>query len=121
MLKAHADDSYAAGCAVAEGGILLRLFEAAWGGGLGARVNLEAVPVGRKDGFLFGEFIGSVLLEVPPTRDLASMFLGIPYLMVGDVIQEPKLRLEEKGKLLWEESTFQLAEDWSKTFHEVVE
>ena len=121
LLKAHADDSYAAGCAVAEGGILLRLFEAAWGGGLGARVNLEAVPVGRKDGFLFGEFIGSVLLEVPPTRDLASMFLGIPYLMVGDVIREPKLRLEEKGKLLWEESTFQLAEDWSKTFHEVVE
>ena len=65
LLSLHHQDAYLSASAIAEGGILLRLFEAAWGSGYGARINLDAFPVGRKDAAMFGEFVGSVLLEVP--------------------------------------------------------
>jgi len=53
----HQAGCYVSGSAIAEGGILLRLFEAAWGSGLGVRVNCDVSAPGRRDGLLFGEFV----------------------------------------------------------------
>ena len=39
LLELHKQDGYVSASAIAEGGILLRLFEAAWGSGYGARIS----------------------------------------------------------------------------------
>jgi phosphoribosylformylglycinamidine synthase len=123
LLDLQARGEYVSGSAISEGGILLRLFEAALGAGLGARVRLDAVPpaAGRRDGFLFGEFVGSVLIESPPQSDVEKHLAGVPHTLIGQVLPEPRLSLVEKGESVWEEPISTLEEDWSKTFREVVE
>ncbi len=121
LLKLHAGRGYVAGCAIAEGGLLLRLFEGALGSGFGARVRLEAFPSGRRDGFLFGEFVGSVLIEVPPGTKLEERLAGIPFRIIGDVVAEPYLTLIDRGKAVWEGQVEGLAESWRQTLREVVE
>lgn len=116
----QARGGYVSGCAIGEGGMLLRFFEGAWGSGLGARVQLDAVR-GRRDGFLFGEFVGSVLIEVPPDGDWEKQLVGIPHTILGEVVPDSRLTLLEGGRVVWQESVSVLAEDWSKTFREVVE
>jgi phosphoribosylformylglycinamidine synthase len=120
LLKMHAARQYVSGSTIAEGGVLLRLFEAAFGSGLGARVALDGFPGGRRDGLLFGEFIGSCLIEVSPDCALPSHLAGVPYRVVGEVIEEPRLTLTERGTVVWEEAVVELAERWTKTFREVV-
>ena len=71
LAELHARRSYFSGSAIAEGGILLRLFEACFGSGLGAQVDLSTLPAPHS-GFLFGEFIGSCLLEVPAGFESSS-------------------------------------------------
>ncbi len=121
VLAMHAEDLYVSGSAIAEGGLLLRLFEAAFGSGLGARIELSPEIFGRRDELLFGEFIGSVLLEVSPDveQDLEGLF--IPHLTIGEVIAEPQLVLAEDGGVQWQQNVAELEEVWSKTFREVVE
>jgi phosphoribosylformylglycinamidine (FGAM) synthase-like enzyme len=117
----HGGGGYVSGSAIAEGGMLLRLFEGSWGSGLGAQVDFPNSLPGRRDGILFGEFVGSVLLEIPAKCDLATFLNGIPHCVIGEVIPQPRLVLAEGAKVVWQESTSNLAERWSKTFHEVVE
>jgi phosphoribosylformylglycinamidine synthase len=155
LLRLHGQGGYVSASAIAEGGILLRLFEAAWGSGYGARISLEAfssdcadsktggprlVPVpkenprtpkpgvratqlgqGRNDGALFGEFVGSVLLEVPSEFNLNGQLGDVPYRVIGEVLREPELILLEHGEGVWQEATAVLAEVWRKTFREVIE
>lgn len=120
LLRLHSARQYVSGSAIAEGGILLRLFEAAFGSGLGARVELDGFPPGRRDGLLFGEFIGSCLIEVSPDCELSSHLAGIPYRILGQVTEEPRLTFADRGEVVWGEAVAQLAESWSKTFREVV-
>jgi len=121
LLHLHRQRGYASGCAIAEGGIFLRLFEASFGSGLGARVELDAAGTGRRDGFLFGEFIGSALIEVAADSDIEGALGEVPHRTVGEVIPQSRLVLTDHGKILWEDSTSRLADNWSKTFREVVE
>lgn len=121
ILRLHKHAGYVSGSAIAEGGTLLRLFEAAWGSGLGARIELDASIPGRRDGLLFGEFVGSVLLEVSPECDPGSLLGGIPHRTIGELTQDRRLVLVEGRSVIWQESTSQLAESWSKTFREVIE
>jgi len=121
LLALAAQGGYVSGSAIAEGGIFLRLFEAAWGSGLGARVELGRSFTGRRDGLLFGEFTGSVLLEVPAERHLARSLRALPYCVLGEVISEPQLALADCGKAVWKEATTTLAAGWERTFREVVE
>jgi phosphoribosylformylglycinamidine synthase II len=114
----HAEGVYVSGSAIAEGGVFLRLFEAAWGSGYGASVELAA-DGGRRDGWLFGEFVGSVLLEVPPQGDLEKY--DVPCRVIGEVISDSKLVLSDQGKVDWEESISALSEIWAKPFREVAE
>jgi phosphoribosylformylglycinamidine (FGAM) synthase-like enzyme len=120
LLRLHREGAYVSGSAIAEGGMCLRLFEASFGSGLGARINLDAFPAGRRDGFLFGEFIGSVLLELPAGVALDAAPGSVPHRIVGEVTQEPKLELAAGGKTVWAEETSTLAEIWERTFREVV-
>jgi phosphoribosylformylglycinamidine synthase len=121
ILRLHGEGGYMSASAIAEGGILLRLFEAAWGSGYGARINLEAFHAGRQDGALFGEFVGSVLLEVPSKYDLSGKLGNLPHLVVGEVVPDSQLTLLNGGKVVWQEPIAALAEVWSKTFREVIE
>jgi phosphoribosylformylglycinamidine synthase len=52
LLRLHQQGGYVSASAIAEGGTLLRLFEAAWGSGYGARVSLDAfsASVGARHG-----------------------------------------------------------------------
>ncbi len=147
---------YVSASAIAEGGILLRLFEASWGSGYGARITLEALsddvgaghgpppcllesygrqavgsgpqggvplpsPRGRKDGAVFGEFVGSALLEVPSECNLDGQLGDVPYRVIGEVLPDPQLILLDREKVVWQETTAALREVWSKTFREVIE
>jgi len=134
LLALHRQGGYVSASAIAEGGILLRLFEAAWGSGYGARVSLDALsngvgthqgaPLlspGRKDGAVFGEFIGSVLLEVPREFNLNRQLGDVPFRVIGEVLPNPQLILLDHAKVIWQESTAALGEVWSRPFREVIE
>jgi phosphoribosylformylglycinamidine synthase len=134
LLELHRQDGYVSASAIAEGGMLLRLFEAAWGSGYGARVFLDAfsdavgarhgAPLqspGRKDGAMFGEFVGSLLIEAPPGLDLDKHLGGVPHQVIGEVLHEPRLVLQESANVVWQETTAALGEIWSRTFREVIE
>ncbi len=120
LLRLHANGSYVSGSAIAEGGLLLRVFEAAFGSGLGATVNLDVQIPGRKDGLLFGEFIGTVILEVAPDCGIEKTLRGIPHHVIGEVTQEPEISLAQSGAIIWQESVATLAAGWARTFREVV-
>ena len=121
VLRLHSQGGYVSGSALAEGGVLLRLFEAAFGSGLGARIDLDVSASGRRDGLLFGEFVGSALLEVPAGCNLDQSFAGVPCTTIAEVTPEPDLVLASSGKVIWQESISTLAEGWAKTLREVVE
>ena len=120
LLELHARHGYVSASAIAEGGILLRLFEAAFGSGLGAQVDFGGITTARRDGLLFGEFIGSCLLEVPPDFEVPSHRAEVPHQFLGHVTAEPRLTFVDRGAVIWEEAVSQLAESWSQTFREVV-
>jgi phosphoribosylformylglycinamidine synthase len=121
VLRLHSQGGYVSGSALAEGGVLLRLFEAAFGSGLGARLDLDVSVSGRRDGLLFGEFVGSALLEIPAGCNLVQSFAGVPCTIIAEVTPEPELVLTSSGKVIWQESISTLAEGWAKTLREVVE
>ncbi len=136
LLALHARGGYVSGSAIAEGGIFLRLFEASYGSGLGARVELAVADdstvaasserrqsggSGRRDGLLFAEFVGSVLLEVASGLNFKKFLGNVPHRILGEVVPEPRLVLAEGGKIVWQELTSTLAESWAKPFREVVE
>jgi phosphoribosylformylglycinamidine synthase subunit PurSL len=121
VLALHAKRRYASGSAIAEGGLLVRLFEAAFGSGMGARIELKAESGTRADELLFGEFIGTVLLEVSPEVEKSFSAVNIPHQIIGEVIAEPQFVLGEGGNTLWQQSIDELAAAWSKPFREVME
>jgi phosphoribosylformylglycinamidine synthase II len=132
VLKLHASRAYFSGSAIGEGGIALRVFEAALGSGLGARLDfglLASAQTGRtgsdakprRDGLLFGEFIGSVLLEVAPDFDGGDSLSEVPHAVVGEVIPAPRLILTLGENTIWQDGISSLARVWSKPFREVLE
>jgi phosphoribosylformylglycinamidine (FGAM) synthase-like enzyme len=121
VLALHAEDCYVSASAIAEGGLLLRLFESSLGSGLGARIELNSPMSGRRDELLFGEFIGTVLVEVSPDVEQDLSGLLIPHRTIGEVIPEPQLVLAEGGSALWQQSVADLEAVWSNPFREVVE
>ncbi|HEY6292731.1 MAG TPA: AIR synthase-related protein [Terriglobia bacterium] len=126
LLSWHRAGGYVSGAAIAEGGILARAFEAALGSGLGARIMLRGPQVPgardsnlRSDELLFGEFVGSALVEVDPQFVLDG--LPVPHRVVGEVIGETQLVLMDSGNEVWREPSSELENSWTKTFREVVE
>ncbi|MGH9407177.1 MAG: phosphoribosylformylglycinamidine synthase subunit PurS [Terriglobia bacterium] len=131
LLGLHARGAYVSASAIAEGGIALRLFEAAYGSGLGARVDASylmslmppaaASVSARKDGFLFGEFTGSVLLEIAGESGADASVKDSPYAIIGEVADAPHLSVAWDGVEIWREDVSSLAGAWEKPFREVLE
>ncbi|TAM82694.1 MAG: hypothetical protein EPN47_08545 [Acidobacteria bacterium] len=121
ILSLHNERSYVSGSAIAEGGLLVRVFEAAFGSGLGARIELSAQSKARPDELLFGEFIGTVLLEVSREIEKELSNLAVPHQTIGEVIPEQQLILARGGYTLWQQSVASLEAAWSKPFREVVD
>ncbi|HEV2380645.1 MAG TPA: AIR synthase-related protein [Terriglobia bacterium] len=128
LLRLQREDRYLSGSAIAEGGVLLRLFEAGSGSGLGARIDLggsilrphlgDDIVRPRTDELLFGEFIGSVLIEVPPEPAFAAA--GVPHLVLGEVTSEQEFTVIHHGAEIVRESWTNLEASWSETFREVL-
>jgi len=115
---------YVSGSAIAEGGVLLRLFEGSLGSGLGAKVDLSASRRRQKgiaDGgaeLLFGEFIGSALIEVEADAPLAAF--GLPYREIGEVTAQPELEIRTRAWERIRETMTNLEASWSRAFREVI-
>lgn len=128
LLELYRQNRYLSGSAIAEGGVLLRIFEAGSGSGLGARLDLGGSTLGahlegdsvkpRAHELLFGEFIGSVLIEVPPEPAFAAA--GVPHLVLGEVISEQEFAVIRDGAEIVRESWTNLEASWSETFREVL-
>ena len=120
LLGWHRESRYVSASAIGEGGMLVRLFEAGSGSGLGARIDLEAVGL-RSSGaeFFFSEFLGSALLEVDQNFELHEAHL--PHRIVGEVTAEPELVVSAGGKEIVRESLSNLERSWARTFREVLE
>ena len=121
VLALHAESRYVSASAIAEGGLLLRLFEAAFGSGLGVRIELSPQSAPRRDNLLFGEFIGTVLLEVSPEVEKELSKLAVPHQTIGEVTAGPQLVLAEGANTLWQQGLAELEAAWSNPFREVVE
>ncbi len=83
-------------------------------------MDLSEIPAAKRDGFLFGEFIGACLLEVPPDLEFSKHFAQIPYYILGEVTIDPRLTVSAHGAAIWEDDISRLAERWSETFCEVM-
>jgi phosphoribosylformylglycinamidine (FGAM) synthase-like enzyme len=120
LSELHSQQRYFSASAIAEGGIMVRLFEAAFGSGLGAQLDLGGIAASRRDGFVFGEFIGTCLLEVAEDFQIPTHLAGIPHVFLGRVTAEPRLKFVDRETVVWDEAISKLAEGWSETFREVV-
>lgn len=144
LVQLHADGVYVSGSAIAEGGMILRAFEASLGSGLGARLDFAVLIAGmefsdrrecrngkrvpdprydeaRADTAAFGEVTGSVLIEVAPGCGFEKLPGGPHYTHIGEVTTEPRLVLADNGRVVWRCEISSLAETWSNTFREVLE
>lgn len=106
--------------AVAEGGILVRAFEAAMGCGLGARLDMSKFPGMRGDGVLFGEAVGSILVELDGDARPAELFAGLPWTEIGTVTESPVMEICRGEDMIWSSPVDRLVEVWEKPFGEVV-
>jgi phosphoribosylformylglycinamidine synthase II len=118
LLALRQQGRYVSGSAIAEGGVFMRIFEAAFGSDYGAKIQLPASRDARHDGFLFGEFTGSVLLEIPAELELDD---DIPVVTLGEVAEDPRMVVQVNGNTVWHDSVSNLAGIWSQTFREVME
>jgi phosphoribosylformylglycinamidine synthase len=107
-----------AASAVGEGGVFVRLFEMAYGGGLGVDLSLDS-SAGSLEGLLFSECIGSVLVEVNSQSDPGELFGDLPYMVLGRTIGDPIIRVTYRGDSV-ELPMDDLVTAWESTFGEVV-
>ena len=131
LLAMHAEDGYVSGSAIAEGGALLRLFEASFGSGLGVEIDLSSVSSSeqggassaadaRLDGILMGEFIGSVLIEVPRGQSVETYLKGVPHIQIGEVTADGGMTFKNGRTALWQEPVADLVAVWSRPFMEMM-
>jgi len=106
--------------AIAEGGVFLRLFEGSLGSGFGVNIDLEKLPNGRKDGGLFGEMVGSLLLEIDAETDPADLLIGLPWIEIGQIIESSVIALEDGDRQILTLPMDKLVSVWEKPFAEVV-
>lgn len=110
--------------AIGDGGLFLRLFEMAYGSGLGAYTELYLINMGRPDGVFFGEQIGSILLEVNDADvwefNKVCFEEGLPAHHIGIVTAAPKLQIEHRRNPVIDVDVAELARTWERTFTEVV-
>ena len=120
------DSPVRAAAAIGEGGLLLRAFEMAVGGGLGVAVILDTLARSteeRWDGLLFAEASGAILVEVDASADPATLFAGLPWREVGRVTSDRSITVGRRGPRQEERVTLPLSDltrAWESTFAEVI-
>ena len=101
--------------AVAEAGLIRRLFEMSIGSGLGCRISLPGDPLD----WLFGELSGAILFAV--RGDGWKEYLGSEYEVLGEVTAQPMIQVFSSDKEeLFAARIGELQRGWSRTFREVV-
>lgn len=104
--------------AVGEGGIFARVFEMAYGGGVGLDLSLDP-SAGPLDGLLFAECIGSVLVEMADDVDPSAVFDDLPYMMIGQTTADQRIRISYLDECV-ELPMNELVTAWESTFSEVM-
>jgi len=104
-----------------EGGIGVALAEMAFAGGLGAAVDLKAVPLGepveRDDYILFSESNSRFLVEVAPENgaDFEKAMSGSPCAAIGRVMEADAVEVTGlKGTIVISAPLSELKEAWQK-------
>jgi len=108
-----------AAAATGEGGVFKKTFEMAYGGRLGADLDLTAWGPARRDGILFSEAIGSFIVEIEAGADPDDLFAGIEHTPLGTVTASRCISLKDgdDGLALRIED---LVAAWESTFKDVV-
>jgi phosphoribosylformylglycinamidine synthase len=123
---------------LSEGGLAVAAAEMAFAGGLGARVDLDAVPwdgqscpseTDRTDrivrptlreaaALLFSESNTRFLCEVPAERasEFERVLGNLRYARIGEVTAEPRLVMTSGGRALVDAELATLKEAWQSTF-----
>ena len=81
-----------------EGGLAVAIAEMAFAGGVGARLELKAVPVegtDRDDAIAFSESTSRFLVEVAQEQQAAfeRLLTGVPHAVIGQTLAEPMLTI----------------------------
>ncbi|MFA4873394.1 MAG: AIR synthase-related protein [Patescibacteria group bacterium] len=101
--------------AVAEGGLIRRLFEMSIGSGLGCTISLESDPLL----WMFGELNGAILFASSNGNWRDFLSNGNCHLL-GEVSDVPIIEVNHRSKQLFRCPTDLLATQWLNTFKEVV-
>ena len=104
-----------------EGGIGVAIAEMAFAGGLGATINLKAVPLGepidRDDFILFSESNSRFLVEVAPEskNGFEEIMNGTSFAAIGQVIDSEMLEIYGlNGEKVVSSSLVELKEAWQR-------
>jgi len=103
---------------VSDGGLMVALAEMAFGGGLGADVDLTPLEA-RADAALFAETAGVFVVEVADEGAARAAFDGVPWVAVGATRAEPALRVRSGGETLVDASLAELRAAWERPMAEV--
>jgi len=109
------------------GGLGAALFRTAWGGRLGAEVDLAAIPAGEPLSpaeALYSESGGRFLLTVAPEDEGAfeEALAGLPLARIGRITEpgsDARLRVQHGDGTLIDASLADLARAWKETLHGV--
>ncbi len=107
---------------LSDGGLGCALAEKCFSGGLGAYLDLSAIPFDgekREDFLLFSESPGRILVTLPKEkqRDFEEHFQGLPCYWVGESLSEPELQIKGfSEKLLLKADIYKLKRAWKEPF-----
>ena len=109
---------------VYRGGLAVHLVLVAAAGGLGMRLDLDAVPVSaplRADKVLFSESAGRFVVTLDPARsdEFTKLFQGLPVAEAGEVTETTDFIIESGGQRLVDLPVADLKTAWKKPFSEL--
>jgi phosphoribosylformylglycinamidine synthase len=111
---------------VYRGGLGVHLAMVAMGGSLGMVVDGRRIPVAgvsRNDTLLFSESAGRFIITVDPrrSREIESVFAGLPFACIGTVTEEPLLRVDgPNGEAVVSAAVSDLKASWKKPFGHLI-
>jgi phosphoribosylformylglycinamidine synthase len=107
---------------LSEGGLVVAAAEMAFAGGLGSRIDLDAVAtdeVAKEPAIrLFSESNTRFLCEVSAERssEFESVLASVQHARIGEVVAEPRLVVSAVGRTLIDAEVARLKEAWQATF-----
>lgn len=105
---------------VSEGGIGAALSEMAFGGGIGADIDLENVAKkARPDYIFFNETVGTFLVEVNDQKTAKKLLHDTPYKILGKTTKNPIITVRYCKKVVAKERISALKYAWQKPMREI--